>query len=264
MSLVRAPAGSPEALLVSAYDITARKDADAALQDLKQHLQRYVEAERLHLAQDLHDVPLQELYGILYRLEEIRPKTSPDGEAVIGEVIADVKETLVSLRSIATGLRPPVILRSGFEEAARSYIQQFLEKHPAIVVRASLKPDRQMLAEDTRLMLFRILQESFSNILKHARATEVRVRFEFDTRQACLEITDNGQGFVVPDNWLGMARGGHYGLAGMAERVSMAGGVLQVTSVPGLSTTVRAVFPRSLVPAKAVSKTARPRKSGSR
>lgn len=245
LGLVKDSADHPLYVLISVYDISALKEADAALQDLKQHLQRYVEAERLHLAQELHDVPLQELYGILYRLEELRPRSQAPNAAVITEVIADVKSTLSSLRSIATELRPPLASRSGFEGLAGSYIAEFREKHPDIKVSASLQRDKKTLPEDTRLMLLRVLQEAFSNIVRHAQATEIRLSFDFDDRQACLEITDNGKGFAVPENWVNMVRGGHYGLAGMAERVSIVGGAMSVTSTPGASTAVRVVLPYS-------------------
>ncbi len=245
MSLVRDAAGSPAYVLVSAYDITARKDADAALLELKQHLERYIEAERLNLARDLHDVPLQELYGILYRLEEMRPKTHSQRAEVISEVIADVKGTLASLRSIATDLRPPADSKHGFEKTARTYIEEFRQKHPAMMVVASLKRDNRALPQDIRLMLFRVLQEAFSNIIRHAQATDIDVSFRFDSTEACLQITDNGKGFAVPEKWTDLVRGGHYGLAGMAERVSMAGGQLSVASTPGVSTTVSVRLPYS-------------------
>ncbi len=260
VGLVKDPAGNPVHVFISVYDITARKNADAALHDLKQHLQRYIEAERLHLAQDLHDVPLQELYGILYRLEELRPQSQPRNAEVISEVIADVKATLSSLRSIATELRPPAISKSGFEKAARSYIQAFREKHPALQVHAWLKRDDLRIPEDKRLMLLRVLQEAFSNIIRHARATEVKVRFDLDGQEACLEITDNGKGFPVPESWSAMVGEGHYGIAGMVERVQTIGGALTVTSKPGISTTVRVVLPYEPVKAKAAKKVSGARK----
>jgi PAS domain S-box-containing protein len=261
LSLVKDPQGNPLYTLISVYDITSRKEADAALLDLKQHLQRYVEAERLHLAQELHDVPLQELYGILYRLEEVRPQTRAENAAVIGEVIGDVKSTLNSLRSIATELRPPTVSKLGFEKSARAHIQEFREKHPAMLVHASLKRDAHLLPEDTRLLLYRVLREAFSNIVRHARATEINVRFEFDAAKACLEITDNGKGFSVPENWSDTVRGGHYGLAGMSERLSIVGGTLEVFSAPGVSTTVRATLPTTPSPAPKAASAPRSRKS---
>ena len=102
-----------------------------------------------------------------------------------------------------------------------------------------------MLPESVRLVLFRVLQESLANVARHSQATELGVGFNFDAEEARIEISDNGQGFSVPASWVGMVREGHYGLAGMAERVSAAGGVLTVQSQPGASTTVKVILPWS-------------------
>jgi PAS domain S-box-containing protein len=243
MGLVRDADGAPLYVLTSIYDITARKQADAALQDLKQRLQRNIEMERLRLAQDLHDVPLQQLYGVIFRLDELRPNALPENAAVIDEVIADVKKTLTSLRAIASELRPPDITEFGLEKAARSYIHEFREKYPGIQVKASLATDGQMLPEAVRLVLFRVLQEALANVVRHAEADEIAVRLSFDAEAAHLKISDNGKGFAVPEDWVGLVRAGHYGLAGMAERVSTAGGVFTIESTPGSSTTVRVSMP---------------------
>ena len=84
-----------------------------------------------------------------------------------------------------------------------------------------------------RLALFRVFQQSLTNVLRHAEATEVQVRFSFDAEEAHLEISDNGKGFEVPANWIEFVRQGHYGLAGAAERVSALGGTLTVESRTG-------------------------------
>jgi signal transduction histidine kinase len=82
------------------------------------------------------------------------------------------------------------------------------------------------------------------NIIRHSEATKVNVRFSFDALEVRLEVTDNGNGFEVPQNWVGYVRNGHYGLAGAAEKMSLLGGYLKVSSVPGKSTTILAVIPR--------------------
>ncbi|HTO99962.1 MAG TPA: PAS domain S-box protein [Anaerolineales bacterium] len=224
-------------------DITAQKRADAELMELRQHLQRSIEGERLKLAQNLHDIPLQELYAVIYRLEELRLTTRPATSEIIGQVIGDIKRTLDGLRSTASDLRPPALSRFGLEKAIRSYAEDFRIKHPDIDLTLAVAQDQEFLAEDTRLVLFRVFQEAMANIVRHACSSAVQVRFSFDAEEARIEVTDNGRGFAVPDNWMVSAREGHYGLAGMAERVGAAGGVLALDSHPGGPTTVRAVVP---------------------
>lgn len=245
LGLIGDGTGKPLYVLISINDITARKEADAALHELRQHLQRNIEMERLRLAQELHDAPLQELYGVLYRLEELRAKASGQNAAAIREVIAEIKSTLSHLRAIASELRPPAISQFGFERAAHAYVKDFREKYPGIRVRTSFSRDGQSLPEAVRMVLFRVLQETLANVARHADANEIKVRFRFDDQEASLEISDNGKGFSVPDNWVELARAGHYGLAGMAERIRSAGGLLQIVSSPGGSTRVRAAVPRS-------------------
>ena len=246
ITIARDTAGKPLYILTAINDITARKQADAAVLDLKQHLQGNIEMERLRLAQNLHDVPLQELYGVIYELEELRSESENELSQTLGHVIDNVQKTLNSLRATASELRPPTLSRFGLEKALRSYLQDFRERNPQILVRQSLAHDHQLLPESVRLVLFRVVQESLTNVVRHAQATEVEVRFNFDAEEARIEITDNGVGFAVPGNWVGMVRAGHYGLAGMAERVSAAGGMLSLESAPGTSTTIRAVIPYSL------------------
>lgn len=91
--------------------------------------------------------------------------------------------------------------------------------------------------------MFRVLQQSVTNVLRHAEATEIQVRFTFDAEEARLEISDNGKGFRVPGSWIEFVRQGHFGLAGAAERVDALGGTFAVESQPQGSTTVRAVIP---------------------
>jgi len=80
-------------------------------------------------------------------------------------------------------------------------------------------------------------------VLRHAKATDVHVRFSFDAEEAHLEITDNGTGFEVPNNWIDFVRQGHYGLAGSAERANALGGMFKVKSKPGSPTTIQVTIP---------------------
>jgi PAS domain S-box-containing protein len=242
---VRKSATNPTLSLIFGIveDISERRQSDAELKELRQHLQRSIEIERLRLAQNLHDTPLQELYAVIYKLEELRPSTRPATSEIIGDVIGDIKKTLDGLRATASELRPPALSRFGLEKAIRSHVEDYRVKHPDMTIELALAQDHQLLPEDIRMVLFRVFQEAMANIARHAKASEVKVRFSFDAEEARLEVSDNGRGFEVPDNWMASARGGHYGLAGMVERVSAAGGVLELESRPAGPTTVRVVIP---------------------
>jgi PAS domain S-box-containing protein len=224
-------------------NITDQKRIEMEMAELNSRLQNSMELERLRLAQELHDNPMQSLYSAIYRIEELRGSANPELKEALGDVKQHIQNVLQDLRATAKELRPPTIFNFGLENAIRSHANDILEKHPTLSIYLSLAHDRQILPEKVRLALFRIFQQSLANVLRHAKATEVHVRFSFDAEEAHLEITDNGTGFEVPSNWIDFVRQGHYGLAGSAERANALGGVFRVQSKPGNSTTIQVTIP---------------------
>ena len=239
------PDGKPSRILGTVQDVTEQRLREQEMTELKSHLQSSVELERLRLAQDLHDGPMQELYGASYRLEELRDVADPAVKAALAEVNQDLQGTISELRAMAKELRPPAISNFGLEKAIRSYVEDFQVKHPNINLRLSLAKDHQLLPENMRITLFRVFQQALANVLRHSQASEVEVRFSLDAEEARLVVSDNGAGFQVPPNWMSFVRQGHYGLAGAAERVNALGGILLVESEPRQSTTITAVIPWS-------------------
>jgi PAS domain S-box-containing protein len=226
-------------------NITEQKHLELEMAELKDRLQNSMELERLHLAQELHDNPMQVLYSASYRLEELRSKTDPETSEVLREVKDTIQGVLQDLRATAKELRPPTLSSFGLENAIRSHAYDVQEKYPNLEIILSLAHDQQNLPDNVRLALFRVLQQALANVVRHAEATEVRIHFSFDAEETHLEISDNGKGFNVPANWIEFVREEHYGLAGAAERVSALGGVFKVESQPGSSTTVRVTIPWS-------------------
>ena len=224
-------------------NITERKHIEAEMVELKGRLHGNIEKERLRLAQELHDGPMQDLYSAIYQIEGLRDSVDgPHQEMLVG-IKNDLQKVLHELRATAKELRPPTIANFGLEKAIRSHAEEFNEKYPDINLRLSLAVDHQLLPVDVRLVLFRIYQQALANVIRHAAADEVHVRFVFDAEEATLEITDNGSGFTVPANWLDLTRRGHFGLAGAAERAQVLGGSFTVESGPGSGTTVRVTLP---------------------
>ncbi len=224
-------------------DVTEQKKFEAEMAELKNRLQSTMELERLRLAHELHDGPMQDLYSIAYELEELRSRCDSSTEEALGNVSESVHRVLSGLRETAKELRPPTISQFGLEKTIRSYVADLQDKHPELKIHLSLARDHQLLPEDVRLALFRVLQQCMTNIIRHAQASEVRVHFSFDAEEARLEVSDNGKGFRVPPNWIEFVRQGHFGLAGAAERINALGGVFVVESQPPASTTVRALIP---------------------
>ncbi len=235
--------GSAGFIVAIAENITRRKEFEAEIAKMKSRLQHHVELERLRLAQELHDGPVQEVYSSIFKIESWVKNADPDEREKISSLKKDLLNVVQVLRTTAKDLRPPALMDFGLERAIRSYSEEFNEAHSELTIRLNLAHDGQALPEDIRLILFRILQHSLMNILRHAQATDVYIHFTYDAEEAQLEIADNGVGFLVPTNWVDLVRQGHFGLAGAVERVSLLNGKFTVNSTPGQGTVVRVEVP---------------------
>ncbi|HYZ52144.1 MAG TPA: GAF domain-containing sensor histidine kinase [Streptosporangiaceae bacterium] len=202
------------------------------------------EAERGRLARDIHDGIMQRLVSVTYHLDaaaEAVSAASPFGaeQLALARGLADL--TLDEGRAAIAGLRPPVLddlgLADGLASLARSIAQ--------LEVRVDVADCR--LSKHAEIALYRIAQESLQNIVKHAKATRAHIQLHCDAEHAVLRVTDNGCGFSFA---AGVVAGGgdrpgedSYGLRNMAERAELMGGRLEVTSRPGVGTTVTAIIP---------------------
>lgn len=217
----------------------------AAQIDLQHHLMQLREQERLQIAQDLHDGPLQALIGFSFKLKEIE-SVIPGGESGHDQIEAinkQLRQQIQDLRNFCSELRPPTLVPFGLEKAIRSHIDHFIELHHEFKVVLDLDHDRQSLPRPVLISLFRIYQEALNNILRHAQASEISIRFHLEEGSASLEIQDNGKGFVVPEGWVQLARLGHLGLVGMRERIEAVGGNLIIQSRIGEGTLICAKVP---------------------
>jgi signal transduction histidine kinase len=166
-----------------------------------------------------------------------------DGESL--EQAADTVQQVISiLRSICGELRPPALAPFGLQKAIEGHLEQVIEAHPELEVQADLMPDGQELPERLRLALYRIYQHAVSNVLRHSGAQHLYVNFTFNEEQVVLEIQDDGCGFVLPERWVDLAREGHLGIVGTAERAESLGGDLNIISQPGKGTLIRVNVPR--------------------
>jgi PAS domain S-box-containing protein len=224
-------------------NITERKRIEAEMIEMKRRMHSHVEMERLQLAQELHDGPLQDLYSSIYKLENWTDQPGPEGREKIEMLKQELLNVIQELRNTAKSLRPPTLANFGLEKAIRSHAEEFRQKYRDIELHLSLTQDKKNLPEDVRLILFRIYQHSLANVIRHAQASQVHVRFTFDAEEAQLEVRDNGIGFVVPSSWVELVKQGHFGLAGAVERVSLLEGSFIVESAPGIGTTARVVIP---------------------
>ena len=228
-------------------EVIQRQRVEQELAEVQRRLLDRVEAERLELAQELHDGPIQELYGLTYQLSFLSTKLNqPEAQEEIISFQERLQKVIRSLRSTSGELRPPTLTPFGLEKAIRSHADEFLKKFPALTVHLDLMPDEKTLPERMRLALFRIYQVALTNVVRHAQASQVTIRLHLDSETVLLEIVDDGCGFVVPERWISFAREGHLGLVGATERAEAIGGHLIVESEPGKGTRMKVIVPRSL------------------
>lgn len=244
-SLLRDANNKPLRVIAILEDITARKAIEAELIEVKHRLGRSREDERLHLAQELHDGPIQDLYATTYQLQALKRSGLTEQQKAIFEGMEEQFQIVTDrLRSICHNLRPPSLSSFGLETAIRSYAERFQKLQPDLTINLDLQADALALPEYVRLTLFRICQEALRNVAKHAEATQVLIRFDLTDSEVLLEVQDNGKGFEVPERWIDLAREGHLGLIDAAERVDEIGGRFLILSTPDQGTIVRLTAPR--------------------
>ncbi len=221
-----------------------RKRAELDMAEMQRRLADSREEERLSLARELHDGPLQDLFGIRLHIGALSIAMPDVAAPRISQIQEQLQHIVSMLRNLCGELRPPALAPFGLDGAISSYAQQFCTLHSDIEIDMDLDEDGDRLDANTRLALYRIFQNAMANIVNHAQARRVRIEMHIQESQILLQITDDGRGFVVPQRWMTIARHGHYGLLGAAERAESIGGRLVVHSQPGEGATVIAVVPR--------------------
>lgn len=202
--------------------------------------------ERERMARDIHDTLAQTLAGLVI-LAERAGRQSADGQsdaaaATIATVEQVARDALTETRAIVASTAA-VPSEPAFEAAVERLVERFRAHGPA-AIDLEFRAVEGRLERDAQVALLRCLQESLSNASKHAGARRVTVRVGVDVDGASeLSVSDDGAGFDTASPRHG------FGLDGMAERVALAGGDLQVVSAPGAGTTLRVLLPGARVPA---------------
>ena len=217
------------------------RDRTAALTELATHLQQVREDERAHLARELHD----ELGSLLTaaKLDVVRLKSkidtsTPDVSERITHLIETLNSGIALKRRIIEDLRPSSLSNLGLTTALEILTREFGERSN-IEVECSL--EQVDLPESTQLTVYRVVQESLTNIGKYARASHVIVTVHNYPTYVAVQIQDDGQGFETAS-----MRPNSHGLAGMKHRVEAVGGRLTVASQLGKGTTISAVIPLTM------------------
>jgi PAS domain S-box-containing protein len=235
-----------------ARDVTLEKQQQENVRAYIQLITRAQEEERKRIARDLHDDVSPNILILIQKLDNLT--SNPHLKlATLKENIEGLRgqavKALETLRSCAQGLRPRIIDDLGLA-AALDWIAEELEKDQKIQTQVEATGIDRELSPETQIVLFRIAQEALNNIRKHARASRVTIKVKGEADHITMTVTDNGQGFKVPERFEDMVSAGRLGLMGMYERSGLLNGSLQIKSAPGKGTELVVRLPWQVSDAK--------------
>ncbi len=239
--------GKPS-LLGTGIDISDRKRAEQeldksykAIRELTAHLQNIREEERSHIAREIHDELGQQLTVLKMDVSWLNKKIGNSDDAIkekMKSLLTMLDETVNSVRRISSELRPSLLDDLGLAAAMEWQLTEF-EKRSGIRTNFICSGEEIKLPESVKTALFRILQESLTNVARHSGAKNVETVFLSEADSCVLSITDNGNGFDKQK----VADKKTLGILGMKERTSMIGGTYEIASTSGKGTTVTVKIP---------------------
>jgi PAS domain S-box-containing protein len=220
------------------------------LQKQLQHLSHQVlqaqEEERKRISRELHDDIAQVLTAISFHLAVLRKEAAPNGKDLkrkIAHTQRLVERSVDIVHRFASQLRPPALDDLGLIPALHSHVKDFAKRTGLAVHFTSFTRGRtELLDNDKRTVLYRVVQEALINVAKHAQASRVNVNIRKQRGVIRMEVQDDGKSFEARDV-LSAKRNKGLGLLGMRERVEMVGGRFAVESSPGKGTAIRAEIP---------------------
>jgi PAS domain S-box-containing protein len=233
-------------IVAVARDITERKRAEDERRRLSGQLLRLQDEERRRIARGLHDSTGQNLVALATDLAQVRasiPSTNRKSRKLLHECQALAHRCVREVRTLSYLLHPPMLDEAGLEDAIRHYANGLAER-VGIRVALEISPRFERLTPDIEVALFRVVQESLTNIQRHSGSAEATIRIARDPEKITMEVCDAGKGMR------GTKRGQNgelpfgigVGISSMSERVRLIGGQLEIESSKR-GTTVRVTIP---------------------
>ncbi len=236
--------------ICSMRDITERKQAEEAEKQLEENrqlthlIQRHIEDERRSLARELHDELGQYVtaiktfaVGIANKAEEKMPDVASNAQTIVSAA----NHIYDGMHNIIRQLRPGSLDNLGLSETLRDMVDNYQKHHPELKMNLSIHGDVNSFGESVNINVYRVIQESVNNALKHANASWIDIRLEVtETGELQLTIKDNGKGM----DFCKVDQTRHFGLLGMRERAQALQGTFNIDSAPDDGTTIRINIPK--------------------
>jgi two-component system CheB/CheR fusion protein len=243
--------GADELILLTIADFSDLKKAEESYKESAERLKHLTvqlitaqEQERQHIGKELHDDLGQLLAVLKMRLRSVHQRMAAEPSETrddLESALNFVKEIIAGVRYLSRNMRPPV-LDLGLPKALKILFEEFSKYH-GLELTMDLDDIKDLFSWETQILIYRIFQESLTNVAKHARATELAVSIKRRDGTVFFQLEDNGSGFdlqqVLERN--DSSRG--IGLAAMDERVRMLGGTLNISSEKGKGTKISFAIP---------------------
>lgn len=216
----------------------SQKMATEKAVDQEKRIQEIISQERNRLARELHDSVSQQLFAasmIMSAVNETRSEDDTRESKQLKLVEETIHQTQLEMRALLLHLRPAALNGKSLQKGMEELLQELLQKVP---IELKWKIETIPLAKGVEDHLFRILQESVSNILRHAQANKAQILLVQRDDLILLRIEDDGVGFKLDQE-----KTGSYGLQNMHERAAEIGGTLKIVSLPGEGTRLEVRVP---------------------
>jgi PAS domain S-box-containing protein len=225
-------------------DISERKQADAALkaeQQLLRQLLDLMESDRKLVAFEIHDGLAQFLTAISLQLQAMQAKQEQHDSAaalnILPQVLELSKKSILEVRRLIGGLRPPVLDEAGILEAI-TYLVEEKKQTESTTIEFHHEVDFYHLAGPLESAIFRIVQEALTNACRYSDSKKIEIELKQADAMLYLRIQDWGKGFVPEE-----VKGPHFGLQGIRERARLLGGSAEIVSTPNEGTTIKVQLP---------------------
>ena len=196
-----------------------------------------VENERRSLARELHDDTIQALIALNQRLQLISINSPEAQKGSLSELQTLVQQAMTNLRRMIRGLRPIYLEDLGVVASLEMLVQE-MGQTANIPIAYKVRGQERGMDTQKAMSVYRIVQESLNNVIRHAEAKHAWVELDFAVSEVFVQIRDDGKGFVVPANPAEFPEKGHFGLLGLQERAEIINAELKILSTPGQGTII--------------------------